>query len=132
MSTQEIGVKHGDHKPKVVDQNGEEVQAATEDVKVKRDTRTRRIAQDDINLDFGCALEAMRNGQQAFRKGWNCEAAGNHCAVYLVEFGADDIVGKLRMFVLEKPDGSLDQWHPSVPDILAEDWCFEPVQRGGK
>lgn len=131
MDTKKIPVTKGNHKP-VTKPAGEEpanMAKGQEDVNVTRDARPRRESPRTIDLDFGCALEAVRHGKAIYRKGWNCEQAGQHCSVYLVNFSADNITGKLVMMVLEKPDGSLSQWHPSMPDVLAEDWCFENIER---
>ena len=112
--TMDVGVKTGDHKTVVKDADG---------VKVTRETKSNGVE----DLPFGVALDAIRNGQQIFRKGWNCEKAGNHCVVYLVEFAADNILGKLQIIIMQTPEGHMSQWHPSVPDMMTDDWCWEPI-----
>ena len=123
---QTADVQCGDHKIKVANPDGTEKIIDPKDVQEPaRETRPHRMAASEINLDFGCALEALRHGKVIFRKGWNCEGAGNHCVVYLIRQTAPELPQPLDVLVLEKPDKSLSQWHPSVPDVLAMDWCFE-------
>lgn len=81
-------------------------------------------------MNFGCAIEALKNGMKVARKGWN----GKGMYVYYVpaasykactenakkEFG--DMVPYEPYFAIKNVKGTISTWVPSINDCLAEDW----------
>lgn len=92
------------------------------------------------NMNFGEALEALKNGKRIAREGWNGKGmflfllpASNGIptaaihdpalrAVVESEVGADtfDALGSIRMFTADKK--VLTGWLASQTDMLSEDW----------
>lgn len=69
-------------------------------------------------MNFGKALEALRNGLQVARKGWN----GKGMYIELNK-GLDYMDSEiLPFFVIRNITGSFNTWVPSVSDCLAYDW----------
>lgn len=88
-------------------------------------------------MNFGKALEYMKNGKCVARHGWN----GKGMFVYLVTGGnyvvqmdcvkhlADDN-GRIKYnpyMAIKNVNGSISTWVPSVNDCLAEDWYVETI-----
>lgn len=76
-----------------------------------------------IPLDFGVALEALKNGKAIWRKGW-----GNENRVRMIKAPiGESKEGRFIVFpgVFDGDGFILDTWHPSPSDLLAEDWHFE-------
>lgn len=88
-------------------------------------------------MDFGLALQALKEGRAVAREGWN----GKGLFVYLVS-GGDypvqmDVVkpiakedGTLHYnpyMAIKNVDGTISTWVPSVNDCLAEDWFVKTV-----
>jgi hypothetical protein len=83
-------------------------------------------------MDFGQALEYLKDGDAMHRTGWN----GTDLFVYLVPgqkypvqcevakqyFGEKALVVYNAYFALKQADGTVSTWVPSVGDILAYDW----------
>jgi hypothetical protein len=107
--TQKIGIKAGDHETKIVDPHGNEV---------KREERPHREATKEIELDFGCALEAMRCGKAIYRNIWP-----EGVMVLMTEFSAPEMK-PVKMMMFQDQAGDLYQWHPTPVDLFAMDWCF--------
>lgn len=77
-----------------------------------------------ISLDFGVALEALKNGKKIWRHGWN----KNTIRVMMIAVPFADVQAEfsLGIPVMLDADGKLlDYWHPSPTDLFAEDWHFE-------
>jgi hypothetical protein len=83
-------------------------------------------------MNFGEALECLKDGCKVARHGWN----GNGMFVYYVpaasypamtevaknEFG--EMVKYNPYFTIKTVQGSVSTWVPSVNDCLAEDWVL--------
>lgn len=83
-------------------------------------------------MDFGKALQALKEGKAIYRHGWN----GKGLFVYLVTGGdykyqmplmkeyakEDGTVHYNPYMAIKNVDGSISTWVPSVNDCLAEDW----------
>ena len=90
-------------------------------------------------MDFGKALEAMKNGECVARHGWN----GKGMFVYLVTGGnypvqmdavkhlADDsgTVKYNPYMAIKNVDDTISTWVPSVNDCLATDWYIETIRK---
>ncbi|WP_060873829.1 DUF2829 domain-containing protein [Myroides odoratus] len=82
------------------------------------------------SLNFGKALEALKEGKKVSREGWN----GKGMFAYYVPGGVyksqTDVIKntfgeevKYRPYLaLKTVDNDIATWTPSVSDILAEDW----------
>lgn len=67
-------------------------------------------------MNFGEALEALKQGLQVQRGGWN----GREMYVRLVS-GTPELNRHLELFNVQ---GTFDTWVPSVSDLLATDWSI--------
>lgn len=86
--------------------------------------------EEEINMNFGEALEAVKQGKKIAREGWN----GKGMFVYYIpansysactdvakeEFG--EMVKYNPYFAIKTVNGTVSTWAPSVNDCLAEDW----------
>lgn len=116
--TQTVKIRVGDHRVKIADPHGNTVSRGSEQKRVKG---PHRFSEKELELDFGCALEAMRNGKAIWR-------SGSRGRVYLVEFNSPELTAPLRMVVEQDAQGRMSQWSPSAEDLLALDWCFGNVE----
>lgn len=68
-------------------------------------------------MDFGGALEALKNGQQVFRDGWN---GPNQ----YIEMQKPDEHSKMTLpyLYIKTVQGDLVPWLASQTDLLATDW----------
>ena len=87
-------------------------------------------------MDFGGALDALKNNNKVARAGWN----GQGMFVYLVpaakyaaqtgaakdHFGEEAFVPYNAYLALKGVDETVSTWVPSVTDVLAEDWSIIP------
>ena len=81
-------------------------------------------------MNFGEALEAVKEGKRIARKGWNGKGmyvyyipANSYKAITEVareEFG--DMVPYNPYFAIKNVNNTVSTWVPSVNDCLAEDW----------
>ena len=72
-------------------------------------------------MNFGQALEGLKNGTRATRTGWN----GNGMWVCLIHPGNAMHLGfdMQKCFGLKTVNGTMQPgWVPSTSDLLAEDW----------
>lgn len=83
-------------------------------------------------MNFGQAIESLKEGKKVARKGWN----GKGIFIYYVpadsyptrteiakkEFG--DTVLYNPYFAIKNVNGTVSTWVPSINDCLAEDWCI--------
>lgn len=83
-------------------------------------------------MNFGQAIEALKNGKKVARKGWN----GKGMFVYYVPAGnfksyteigksiadGDDLVHYNPYFAIKNVNSTVSTWIPSINDCLAEDW----------
>ena len=93
-------------------------------------------------MNFGQAIEALKEGKLVARKGWN----GNGMFIFKQVPSAIDnsIINKMQsipeeakkvlttrnqepiyyenQMVIVKPNGTADSWVPSSSDVFAEDW----------
>ena len=67
-------------------------------------------------MDFGEALRAMRAGQAVLRPAWH-----NLRSVQLSEVASPG-EGSIPCLVGKTPSGASTFWHPSLADLLGEDW----------
>lgn len=91
-------------------------------------------------MDFGNALDLMKQGVKVSRLGWNGED-GNGMFLYIVppysqytpqtdagEHLADATTNTVQcdgFIVMKNKSGNVVPWVPSYADLLAEDWlCF--------
>lgn len=83
-------------------------------------------------MDFGQALEAIKNGKKASRKGWNgkeqfiCIAEMEKCNIpdeIILNPRHDAIGNRFIMFV--GTSGYQCGWLASQSDMLAEDWIIK-------
>ena len=65
-------------------------------------------------MNFGEALEAVKNGRRASRAGWN----GKGMYIYLTKFNEKDPCVTLHTAQGTEQPG----WNASQADMLAEDW----------
>lgn len=88
----------------------------------------------DINMDFGGAIKALKQGKKVTRSGWN----GGGMFVYFVPANSypvsrnnlgtmggifpNDMVPYREYLALKTAQGDVSTWAPSVSDALAEDW----------
>lgn len=74
---------------------------------------------DPVNgsMDFGSALDTMRDGHRAYRVGWN----GPGQYVKLHRPGPGDRMTK-PFFYIFTAQGDMVPWVPSQGDLLALDW----------
>lgn len=81
-------------------------------------------------MNFGEALESVKEGKRIARKGWNGKGmyvyyipANSYKAITEVareEFG--DMVPYNPYFAIKNVNNTVSTWVPSVNDCLAEDW----------
>lgn len=83
-------------------------------------------------MNFGQAIEALKNGKKVARKGWNGKGmfvhyvpAGNFKSY--TEIGKsiadkDDLVHYNPYFAIKNVNSTVSTWVPSINDCLAEDW----------
>jgi hypothetical protein len=84
-------------------------------------------------MDFGKALEALKEGKKVARDGWN----GSGMFAYMVPANAypvnteaaksyfgDSLVPYRAYFALKTAQNDISTWVPSGSDILAEDWVI--------
>ena len=89
-------------------------------------------------MNFGEVIEALKKGKKAFRNGWN----GKGMYIWALQpaevkkewvkdpnlleaFGDKDTLPCGYTIRMKNAVGGVDTWHPSVPDLFAEDWCIE-------
>jgi hypothetical protein len=70
------------------------------------------------NLNFGEALQQLKDGKKLTREGWN----GKHLFVELTGGTTWDFLTVEPFFVINNHKGTLNTWVPSNTDILAADW----------
>jgi hypothetical protein len=87
-------------------------------------------------MDFGKALEALKEGKKVVRSGWN----GKGMFAYLVPgssfpvnrhpllgiYPEGTVITYRPHIDLKGADGSVSTWAPSNGDALAEDWAVLP------
>lgn len=71
-------------------------------------------------MNFGLALEELKQGNKVTRKGWN----GRGLYVQLEKGGDYQFSEILPFFVIKNTLNSFNTWVPSVSDLLAEDWTI--------
>lgn len=88
------------------------------------------------NLDFGAVIKALKDGKKVCRHGWN----GKGMYLWLLPksvvkkewvkdsnlldaFGDNDTLECGYCIRMKNAQGTVDTWHPSIPDLFAEDWC---------
>jgi hypothetical protein len=95
------------------------------------------------NLNFGQAIEALKNGGRVAREGWN--GKGLFVFMQVPAEISDDIIPKMQslpqsvkdefakrggsinysnQMALVNPNNSINGWSPSSSDALAEDWII--------
>lgn len=76
-------------------------------------------------MNFGLALEALKDGKKVARKGWNGKGlwvsifkAYTHTQVAIQNHEANIH----PMLIIKNADGGFATWVPSITDLFAEDW----------
>ena len=83
-------------------------------------------------MNFGQAIEALKQGRKVERKGWN----GKGMFVYYVPpaaypvqtdaaksfFGENSVVPYNAYLAIKNVNNTVSTWVPSINDCLAEDW----------
>ena len=69
-------------------------------------------------INFGRALEFIKEGKRAARYGWN----GKNMYIYLVEGKTENGITYNPHFAIKNVNQSVSTWVPSVNDCLADDW----------
>lgn len=87
--------------------------------------------QTNTNLNFGEALEALKDGKRITRTGWNAagqyviEIQGEHLAKS-AGYGFGEALGEFKfnpVFALKNAQNTMQcGWIPSMGDLLANDW----------
>lgn len=81
----------------------------------------------NVPLDFGVALEALRNGKKIWRTGWNKNTI--RIAMIGVPVGSDESASGQHTLGIpasfDEEGKLMDYWHPSPTDLFSEDWRFE-------
>lgn len=69
-------------------------------------------------MNFGEAIEILKNGGRVQRSGWNGKG------MYIQLHGGIDFEHAIiePFFVIKNVKNSFNTWVPSISDILAEDW----------
>lgn len=75
------------------------------------------IGNKNDNLNFGKALDKIKEGHKLSRKGWN----GKNMFVKL-QSPTDQSKMTQPYIYIETPEGELVPWLASQTDLLAEDW----------
>lgn len=113
------------------------------DVQLQGDPQPEQV-QDDINLNFGEALQIMKNGGVVAREGWNgkdmyvhinrgsipADKTGNESPAFcrrirmkLFEVSESTTMIRLPNFNMKTADNCiLTGWIPTQTDLLSEDW----------
>lgn len=72
-------------------------------------------------MNFGDAIQAMKDGEKVARAGWN----GKGLWVRIVESATiGNNTNILSFFIIKNISDSFNTWVPSVSDCLAEDWTI--------
>lgn len=89
-------------------------------------------------MNFGEALEAVKEGRKASRAGWNGKGmfiflvAGSRFAVNrppLLGIYPEGLEISYNAHIdIKNPDGSISTWSPSNGDALAEDWAIHGLK----
>lgn len=93
-------------------------------------------------MNFGQAIEALKNSKKVARKGWN----GKGMFVYYVPAGnfksyteigksiadKDDLVHYNPYFAIKNVNSTVSTWVPSINDCLAEDWNYSAPHGAGR
>ena len=93
------------------------------------------------NLNFGQAIEALKNGKMVARKGWNKSGMfvfkqipsevgleiipkmqSVPCSVKKHMLDSETTLKYTNQMVLVQPEGRIDSWVASSSDTFAEDW----------
>jgi hypothetical protein len=85
-------------------------------------------------MNFGQAIEALKEGKKVAREGWNGKGmfayyvAGSEFQVNRPPLNSIFSEGKLVNYRphidLKAADGSCGVWNPNMMDILSEDWVI--------
>jgi hypothetical protein len=78
-------------------------------------------AQGVVTMNFGEALQAMKDGKRVCRKEWK----NKWLAINNLKYGYPS-------FVYSCKDNSIDEypaWYPSQEDMLADDWEIKPEEK---
>lgn len=89
-----------------------------------------------LNMTFGHALKALKEGKKVARKGWNGKEAGKDMFLYLVPAGAyspctevaktlvnkDGLVDYAPYIAMKTAQGYVVPWLASQTDLLSDDW----------
>lgn len=74
-------------------------------------------------MNFGQAIEALKNGQKVARSGWNGKGMFLfHIAQWTYTDGKQDNYPNLPFIAMKTADNKVVPWLTSQTDALAEDW----------
>lgn len=83
-------------------------------------------------MNFGLALESLKLGAKVYREGWNGKgmflkhiSAGGYSIKDPIS--VEEIHPLLPFIGMKTADNCFVPWLASQTDILAEDWCAEPI-----
>lgn len=95
------------------------------------------IVSDDKTMNFGEVIVALKEGKKITREGWNgkgmyiwllkpctIEKSWIKDPLLLDAFGDKDTLDCGYCIKMKNAKGGIDIWHPSIPDIFAEDWLL--------
>lgn len=80
--------------------------------------------------DFGWAVQALKEGKEVTRSGWNGKGMylflDRHPVLHPIEFPATKFAQEqiCPVICMRAADGSIVAWLASQTDVLAEDWTF--------
>lgn len=94
-------------------------------------------------VNFGVAIEALREGKCITRTGWNgkdlfvCKQVPSEIYCNIIPkmsslpqtakdilYSRDKSIFYVNQMIIVKPDNTIDSWVPSSSDIFAEDWII--------
>ena len=96
-----------------------------------------------VTMNFGLAIEALRDGKLVARKGWNgkgmfiCKQVPSEIYCNIIPkmsslpkeakdvlYNRNESINYVNQMIIVKPDNTIDSWVASVSDIFAEDWVI--------
>lgn len=74
-------------------------------------------------MNFGQAIEALKDGERVFREGWN--GKGMHLT-YVEGWKSDELcIETVPHITLSTAEGQIIPWTASQTDVFAEDWTVK-------
>jgi hypothetical protein len=76
------------------------------------------------NLNFGQAIEALKDGKKVARQGWNGKGMWIEILKLYTHTPVQDGRTLQPLLTIKRVEGDYAQWQPSATDTLAEDWTI--------